>query len=102
MFIVMNRFQVTPGREQDFMDAFMGRARAIDSVPGFLGLDMLKPKGAGAFISMTRWASEEDFVAWTKSDAFKQGHARRHPGMFQGPPVLEQYQVFDSTFEKGA
>lgn len=102
MFIVMNRFQVTPGREQDFMDAFMGRARAIDSVPGFLGLDMLRPQEAGVFISMTRWATQEDFVAWTKSDAFRQGHARRHPGMFKGPPVLEQYHVFDTTFEKGA
>ncbi len=99
MFIVMNRFKVTPGREQDFVEAFTGRAKAIDGVPGFLGLDVLKPVGEGAFISMSRWASEADFVAWTKSEAFAKGHAKRHPGMFAGHPVLEQYEVFETTFK---
>jgi len=100
MFIVMNRFNVTPGREKDFEEAFTGRAKAIDGVPGFLGLDVLRPVGAGPFVSLTRWRSEADFVAWTKSDAFKQGHAKRHPGVFQGPPVLEQFEVFETTHKQ--
>lgn len=101
MFIVMNRFTVTPGREADFMEAFTGRARLVDTMPGFLGQDMLKPADDGVFISMTRWSSKLDFENWTQSEAFRQGHARRHPGMFAGHPQLEMYEVFDSTFDAG-
>ncbi len=101
MFIVMNRFKVTPGREQDFVSAFSGRAKAIDGVPGFLALDVLKPVGEGAFISMTRWKDQAAFEAWTNSEAFKQGHAKRHPGLFAGHPVLEQFEVFETTYKTG-
>ncbi|MCG3182469.1 MAG: Heme-degrading monooxygenase HmoB [Planctomycetes bacterium] len=100
MFLVMNRFRVTPGREADFEEAFKGRARLVDQMPGFMAQDMLRPAGEeGVFISMTRWRSREDFEAWTRSEQFRQGHGKRHPGMFQGPPQLEMYEVFDSTTE---
>lgn len=100
MILVMNRFSVTPGREADFEEAFKGRAKLIDQMPGFMGLDMLRPAGKeDVFISMARWRSMADFEAWTSSDAFKQAHSRRHPGMFTGHPQLEIYEVFDSTQE---
>ncbi|MCC6464280.1 MAG: antibiotic biosynthesis monooxygenase [Planctomycetes bacterium] len=101
MIIVMNRFRVTPGREVDFEEAFKGRARLIDGMPGFLGLDVLRPsEPGGVFISMARWAGMAEFKAWTESEQFRQGHGRRHPGMFVGPPQLEIYEVVDSTFTR--
>jgi len=93
MFIVMNRFSVTPGREADFEAAFRDRKRLVDGMPGFVAFDLLRPDGDGVFISLTRWASKADFEAWTRSDAFKQGHGRRHEGMFTGHPQLEMYEV---------
>ena len=30
---------------------------------------------ADEYLSMTQWASKQDFVAWTKSDAFKKAHS---------------------------
>ncbi|MCC7508404.1 MAG: antibiotic biosynthesis monooxygenase [Planctomycetes bacterium] len=99
MIIVMNRFSVTPGREADFEAAFRDRAKLVDQQPGFLCQDVLKPVGKGVFLTMTRWASMAAFEAWTQSDAFKQGHARRHPGMFAGHPQLEIYEVFESTWK---
>jgi heme oxygenase (mycobilin-producing) len=100
MILVMNRFSVTPGREQDFEQAFRDRAKLIDQMPGFLGLDMLRPASpGGVFISMTRWARMEDFEGWTKSEAFRKAHGKRHEGMFTGHPVLEIFEVFDSTME---
>jgi len=95
----MNRFKVTPGREQDFEEAFKDRAGLVEKLPGFMSFDVLRPTetGEGVFISMTRWRSMEDFENWTKSEAFKQGHSRKHPGMFAGHPQLEIYEVFDST-----
>lgn len=100
MILVMNRFNVTPGREDDFEEAFRNRAGLIDGMPGFMGLDMLRPASpGGVFISMSRWASMEAFEGWTKSEAFRRAHGKRHEGMFQGHPVLEIFEVFDSTME---
>lgn len=99
MIIVMNRFSVTPGREADFEAAFKDRARLVDTMPGFLCQDVLKPVGDGVFLTMTRWRSMEDFEGWTKSDSFRQGHARRHEGMFTAHPKLEIYEVFESTWK---
>ena len=100
MILVMNRFTVTPGREKDFEEAFMGRAKLVESLPGFMGFDVLRPtEEGGVFVSMTRWASMADFENWTQSEAFKQGHSRKHPGMFAGHPKLEIFEVFDSTLE---
>jgi heme-degrading monooxygenase HmoA len=97
----MNRFKVTPGREKDFEEAFKGRSGLIDNMPGFLGLDVMRPAGdEGVFISMARWRSREDFENWTQSEEFKQAHSKRRPGMFQGHPQLEIFEVFDSTTEE--
>ena len=100
MILVMNRFTVTPGRELDFEEAFKGRAKLVETLPGFMGFDVMRPTDAdGVFISMTRWRSMQDFENWTNSEAFKQGHARKHTGMFAGHPELEIFEVFDSTQE---
>lgn len=97
MFIVMNRFQVTKGREQDFMDAFRGRAGLVESMHGFRGLEMLRPDAEGVFVSLTRWATKADFDNWVSSDAFREAHKRRHEGMFVTHPHVEMYHVFDSS-----
>jgi len=100
MIIVMNRFKVTVGREADFEEAFKGRAGLIESMPGFMGLDVLRPAApGGVFVSMTRWKDMDSFEAWTRSEAFQKAHGKRHTGMFQGHPQLEVYEVFDSTSE---
>ena len=40
----------------------------------------------------------EDFVAWTRSDAFAEAHANRAPKeMFRGPSKLDVHEVFLST-----
>lgn len=94
----MNRFSVTDGRETDFEEAFKGRARMIDGMPGFISLDVMRPTGdEGVFVSMARWDSLEAFEGWTSSDEFKEAHKNRHPGMFTGHPKLEIFEVFDST-----
>ena len=103
MILVCNRFKVTPGREDDFVEAFKGREGLIDGMPGFLGLDVLRPLGdEGVFISMARWRSQADFEAWTRSDQFKQSHqglrGGRHEGLFAAHPVLETFEVFETTW----
>ena len=46
----------------------------------------------------TWWRTLDDFVAWTRSDAFAEAHANRPPKeMFRGPSQLDVHEVFLST-----
>ena len=102
MFIAMNRFQVIRGEEEAFEQVWLNRDVHLDGVPGFLEFHLLRgPEQEDHILysSHTVWASKADFEAWTKSEAFAKGHAKRHPGMFAGHPVLEQYEVFETTFK---
>ncbi|MEL6277256.1 MAG: antibiotic biosynthesis monooxygenase [Pseudomonadota bacterium] len=78
MFIAMNRFKITPGQEAAFEDVWASRDSHLESVPGFKTFHLVRgPKHDDhtLYASHTVWASEEDFVAWTKSEAFRKAHA---------------------------
>jgi heme-degrading monooxygenase HmoA len=52
----------------------------------------------GYYEVKTWWRSMEDFVAWTRGEAFAEGHANRPPKeMFRGPNALNVHEVFLST-----
>ena len=114
MIVVTNRIPVAPGWEERFEERFRNRVGLIDSSPGFVRNEVHRPKPmkmdrergtwvpdpdkAGYYEVKTWWASFEDFVAWTKSDSFRQAHANRPPKeMFAGSNVLEIHEVFLST-----
>jgi len=98
MYIAMNRFRIAPGREQDFEALWRERESLLDRVPGFREFRLLRgPAGKDStlYASHTVWDSEESFVAWTESEAFRQAHSRgRAPqGTYLGPPVFEGFEV---------
>ncbi|MEK7366588.1 MAG: antibiotic biosynthesis monooxygenase, partial [candidate division NC10 bacterium] len=43
MIVVSNRIQVTKGQESAFEQRFEGRARLVESMPGFVRLEILRP-----------------------------------------------------------
>jgi heme-degrading monooxygenase HmoA len=96
MFIVMNRIPVTEGREQDFEQTFIGRDRAVDKMPGFIDMQVLRPTEGRTYVVLTRWQSQEAFKAWTSSEAFIAAHRKQTPGLAEGRPSLEAYEVFTS------
>jgi heme-degrading monooxygenase HmoA len=52
----------------------------------------------GFYEVKTWWRSLDDFVAWTRSEAFAEAHANRPPkDMFRGPSQLDVHEVFLST-----
>ncbi len=89
----MNRFQVLPGKESDFEEAWRTREQHLEAVPGFLEFRLLcGPEGE--YISHSSWESEEQFRAWTDSDAFRKAHSRGgSAGLIQGPPRFSGYRV---------
>ena len=98
MYIAMNRFQVTAGREADFEEVWASRETHLDEVPGFEEFHLLRGATADditTYVSHSVWASAEAFEAWTKSEAFRKGHAssRSSQGVVAGHPVFEGYEV---------
>jgi heme-degrading monooxygenase HmoA len=96
MVVVMNRIPVAEGREAEFEQTFAQRDRAVDQMPGFLDLQVLRPSEGRIYVVMTRWRSREAFEAWTKSEAFISAHRKQSPGLAEGRPTLEIYEVFSN------
>ncbi len=96
MVIVMNRIPVAEGREQDFEQTFIGRDRAVDKMQGFIDMQVLRPTEGRTYVVLTRWQSHEAFKAWTSSEAFVAAHRKQTPGLAEGRPSLEVYEVFTS------
>jgi heme-degrading monooxygenase HmoA len=96
VFVVMNRLTVNEGRGSDLETAFAGRAKYVNDAPGFLSFQLLRPQnGSNTYISLSSWQDKESFEAWTKSEAFAEGHRTSMQGVVAGRPVLEEYEVVD-------
>ncbi len=101
MFITCNRIPVHPQYAEAFEASFRDRAGQVDSMPGFVSFQLLKPAEDGEpYIVMTTWMSRAHFTAWTESPEFQQGHARSGSlprEAYLGRPTLETYEVIQAT-----
>ena len=98
MYIAMNRFQVQAGREGEFEEVWAKRESSLDDVPGFQKFHLLRgetAEGITTYVSHSVWKSNDAFVDWTKSEAFRKGHAQAGSsrGVITGHPVFEGYEV---------
>lgn len=94
MFIAVNRFAVTPGREAEFETAWRSRETYLSAVAGFVRFALLKGDNEGEYLSHTTWESRAAFDAWTRSDAFRAGHAQTAmAGILAGHPRVSLYEA---------
>lgn len=96
MYIAMNRFRVTRGREEDFEAVWTGRSSYLAEVPGFKEFRLLRgPQHDDhtLYASHSIWASEGAFRDWTRSEAFRKAHAQAGEtrGLYLGPPEFEGF-----------
>ena len=94
----MNRFKIILGRETEFEKIWKERDTHLDDVPGFKKFNLIKGKKKDnhrLYASHSEWNSEQDFVNWTKSDAFRQAHkgAGQHSNIYLGHPEFEGFEV---------
>jgi len=76
-FVAVNYINCTPEYAERFEELFGSRAKAIDLMPGFVNMHVLKPQREGdSYLIVSYWDSEEAFKDWTKSPAFLEGHKR--------------------------
>ena len=86
MYIAMNRFKIVLGKEKEFEDVWKNRDTHLDGVKGFKNFNLIKGDtndNYSLYSSHSTWDSKEDFINWTKSDAFRLAHKK--------PPNIEIY-----------
>jgi len=99
MYIAMNRFKVKRGDEQTFVEIWRVRDSHLKEVPGFVDFHLLRGPQTDTytlFASHTVWASQQAFVDWTHSQAFRQAHAnagKTPRDIYLGPPQLECFEA---------
>ncbi len=98
MFIAMNRFKIALGKEVEFEKVWRERDTHLNGVKGFKEFHLVKGEVNNKFslyASHSVWDSKEDFVNWTKSEAFKLAHknAGQHKDLYLGPPNFEGFEV---------
>jgi heme-degrading monooxygenase HmoA len=94
MIVVMNRIPVAEGRERDFEKSFTDRERAVNQMPGFIDMQVLRPAEGRTYVVLTRWETREAFQNWTQSQAFVTAHRQQSPSLAESRPTLEIYEVF--------
>lgn len=98
MYIVMNRFRIKPGFEQDFIEIWKNRDSHLQEVPGFVEFHLLQGSSTDdstLFSSHATWESKKVFEDWTTSEAFRKAHANAgsRKEIYAGPPQLECFEV---------
>ena len=94
----MNRFRIVLGRENEFENIWKNRDTHLEGVSGFINFNLVKgdtDKEYTLYASHSTWDSQDDFINWTKSEAFKLAHknAGQHKDIYIGHPVFEGFNV---------
>ena len=98
MFIAMNRFKIVLGKEEEFEKVWKDRDTHLSEVPGFKEFHLVrgnKEEEYTLYASHSIWNSRNDFINWTKSEAFRLAHknAGKHKDLYLGAPKFEGFDV---------
>ncbi len=101
MYLTMNRFEVTEGREKEFEEIWLSRDSRLKEVEGFVAFHLLRGETADGYTlyaSHTTWRDRAAFEEWTRSEAFRKAHSGVRPqqDLYRGPPVLEIFESVQS------
>lgn len=101
-FVAVNFISCTDAYRERFEALFSSRAHAIEQVPGFHNMVVLKPvKEGGDYLVVSFWDKRESFDSWRDSPAFMAGHRRgfedvrtaRERG--EQPPMTSRMELYD-------
>ena len=94
----MNRFKIVLGKEKEFEEVWKKRDTHLNDVPGFKEFHLVKGEANDEYVlyaSHSIWNSKNDFINWTKSEAFRLAHKNsgQHKGLYLGHPNFEGFEV---------
>jgi heme-degrading monooxygenase HmoA len=86
MFLSVSCFAVAYALDNAVREAFLGRPHLVDSVPGFIRMEVGNPcDDAKEFWLFTWWQDEANFEAWHHSHAYHASHAGIPKGLKLDP-----------------
>jgi heme oxygenase (mycobilin-producing) len=101
-FVAINFISCKEHYRERFEELFGTRARAIDRMPGFVDMQVLKPRTQpGDYLIVSRWKSEEAFKDWTRSPEFLEGHRRGFEDLQKAkergeePPMKSDFKTYE-------
>lgn len=104
MYIAMNRFKVRPEATETFEKIWLERDSHLKELPGFVEFNLLRGPERDDHVlysSHTIWRSYDDFIAWTRSDAFRAAHANAgkvdREAIYLGPPEFEGFESLQTV-----
>jgi heme-degrading monooxygenase HmoA len=96
--VKINAIEVPEGAGPELEKRFAARLHAVDTQPGFLGFELLRPvSGDDRYFVYTKWESEEDFQAWAQGPAREAHSGERSKPVASGASLLEFEVVQSST-----
>lgn len=100
-FVAINYIHCEPNYRERFEELFASRAKAIDKMPGFVDMQVLRPNGEGEYLIVSHWASEAAFKTWTTSPEFLEGHKRGFEDIRKAreqgikPPMSSSFKTYE-------
>ncbi|MCX7992120.1 MAG: antibiotic biosynthesis monooxygenase [Fimbriimonadales bacterium] len=101
-FVAINYITCKPEYRERFEYLFKTRARAIDRLPGFRGMYVLRPQQEDdAYLVVSHWDSEAHFRAWLQSPEFLEGHKRGFEDIREAkargeePPMRSDFRTYE-------
>ncbi|MGY6568776.1 MAG: antibiotic biosynthesis monooxygenase family protein [Salinarimonas sp.] len=104
MYVAMNRFRVVKDQTGAFEEVWRSRRTRLDEMPGFIAFHLLRGPEAEdhvLYASHSLWADEAHFLAWTRSEQFRESHrnAGQNRALYLGPP---DFEGFTTVLAEGA
>lgn len=101
-FVAVNTIDCVPGYEDRFEHLFSTRARAIDQMPGFLDMRVLRSQDEkGRYLVVSFWESKAGFDSWVGSPEFREGHKRGFEDVREAkergeqPPMVSTFHTYE-------
>lgn len=101
-FVAINYITCKEEYKERFEQLFSTRAKAIDRMPGFLEMEVLKPSGnENVYLIISHWDSPDAFKNWTKSPEFIEGHKRgfedirKYKEEGKEPPMSSDFKTYE-------
>jgi heme-degrading monooxygenase HmoA len=95
VYVAISEIAVPEAGAEGLEAAFQDRLGAVDSWPGFLGLELLQDRrSSGRYLMICKWETREQFLSYMRSEDHKRSHARIPKGpLGPSPAGFTEYTV---------
>ena len=105
-FVAVNSISCLNEYRPRFEELFKSRAHAIDDLPGFKHMVVLRPEREGGdYLVVSFWSDRGSFDAWRSSPAFAAGHRRGFEDVKsakergEAPPMTSRMETYEILSE---